>query len=103
MASEKRYTVVGYRGCGFAERACRAVKDLAAEDKDVTHTCQMTSRSEYRAWLSAKQGLAANVPDHHRTSPSCFIGETFIGGCDELMNHVSGVSTKDSGTGCVTQ
>ena len=98
------YTVVGYRGCGYAERACSTVRQLAAEHENVDCVCTMTSRGEYRAWLAAGQGLAKNVPSSHRTSPTCFKDETFIGGCDELLDHV-GTAFGDSvpSGGCVLQ
>ena len=87
-ASIPVYTVRGYQGCGYALRACRRVEQLAATGAGRAR-CFLTSRGEYLAWLDARRGLAAQVPAYHRTSPACFEGDVFVGGCDELTAYLS--------------
>ena len=105
-SASSTYTVVGYRGCGFAEHACSTMKRVADENEGVSCACTMTSRAEYRDWLAAGQGLAKNVPRSHRTSPACFKNDEFIGGCDELLDHVEttfGDKAMSGSSGCAVQ
>ncbi len=97
-ASTPVYTVRGYQSCGYAHRACRRVEQLAATGAGRAR-CVLTSRGEYLAWLDARRGLAARVPSHHRTSPACFEGDAFVGGCDELAAYLSRKDPSGGGGG----
>ena len=100
------YTVVGYNGCGYAEHACSTVKKLAASHENISYACQMSSRAEYKAWLRSGKGLASGVPASHTSSPACFKDSTFLGGCDDLMNHVGttyGNNAVGNNGGCAVQ
>jgi hypothetical protein len=83
------------------------MKRVADQHEGVSCACTMTSRGEYRAWLSAGEGLAKHVPSSHRSSPACFKGETFVGGCDELLDHLGttfgDASISTGGGGCALQ
>jgi hypothetical protein len=98
------YTVFGYAGCGYYNRAASAASALEQELKSKVHV--KSSAVSYGEWQSS---LAAFKTDFklteglsHRTSPivvmsTCTDGNTntckenvkFIGGCDAFLAHVN--------------
>ena len=104
MATKTLYKVYGYEYCSYANRACSRVKDLAkANAETIEAECTITSRSEYKAWLKSS---SSGVPSSHTSSPACFENNKFIGGCDELCEHLDQTypnSTGSSNSFCALQ
>jgi len=72
MANVRMYTTMF---CGY----CRAAKQYLKQVKNVTvEEIDLTDEPEQRAELIAKTG--------HRTVPMIFVGDTFVGGYDEMRN-----------------
>ena len=60
--------------CGYCTRAIRLLesKNIAYEEIDVSMS------SELRAWMRSRSGGSNSVPQ-------IFIGDTHVGGCDDLF------------------
>jgi glutaredoxin 3 len=70
MAHVTIYTKIG---CPYCERALALLERKGA----VVTTIEAASRPEIRAEMNARSG--------RNTFPQVFIGETHVGGCDDLM------------------
>jgi glutaredoxin 3 len=62
------------RGCPFCVRAKALLKQKGVDFKEI----DVTSNWDERVRVSDLTG--------HRTFPQIFVGDTFIGGCDELYD-----------------
>lgn len=70
MSSVVIYTL---DGCFYCERAMRLLQDRQVEFRQIDVTDDPSVRREVVARTS------------HRTFPQIFLGDRFVGGCDELV------------------
>jgi glutaredoxin 3 len=71
----KKVTVYTSGNCCF----CHMAKDLLRRKGAAFEEIDLTGRSDLRAELSARSG-------GKRTVPQIWIGETHVGGCDDLYD-----------------
>ena len=94
------YTVLGYNGCGYFDRAAGAAKSVENNEEGVKANVKGMPRSQFLAYL---KDLTAARGIRHRTSPICFKGTpengTYIGGCDDFLAHVEKEHSGKAGSG----
>jgi glutaredoxin len=85
QAEPPAFTVVGYTGCGYFDRAVEACE----ESGTTAAVIELVTRGEFHDWLATTAPATARG---HRTSPAVFAGEPstaeFIGGCDDLLSRL---------------
>ena len=101
MAEKTTYEIYGYHHCSYANSAVSKANQVQSKHPDtVTVKTQITSRSEFKQWLSQNM----NRVGQHRTSPACFANDKFIGGCDDFSAHLdTKYPGEQSGSFCMAQ
>ena len=81
-------SVAGWASCSFYQKALAAANTLVDQGKfSAVEDVHFESKEPYKEWLASntRPKFADTRADSHTSSPFVWVGDRFVGGCDDTL------------------